>query len=275
METRCPNCQQPLLSGDTACWQCGWQLAEPVPAAADATVLSAPPARAQVPALWIYAALTAFLVIMAGILLHQLGKQPLVQVSAGGRMPADWQRVTTHGRTLTLDLPPGWTWLDQEDPSQADAFAALLARRQGLLSLTYPLGRQDPNAALIFAAAPAAVIDLAAEPVTLVVIRSPVLSRLSAEAALATVAEADVELVDGRQVPNYDKTHTSFLLEMDVAGVGRVRCRQQFFHDEPDSLLLAVCGHPQQFRFYAQQVEEILATVQRLHPQAFHHRPPS
>lgn len=267
MEKRCPNCHQPLLLEDTACWQCGWQGGEPETMAATTAVTSLATDRGAfaVPASALYTAFTVFLVGLALLLLRQLGQQPLVQVSAGGRMPAGWQRVTTHEQTLTLDLPSGWMWLDQENPQQATDYEALLAQRRALLALTYPLGRVDANASILLAAAPAAEIGPAA-PVTLVVIRSPILSQITAEQAILAVQEAGVEVVDARQLPNYDKTHTSFLLEMESEAWGRVRCRQQFFHDEADSLLLAVCGQPAAFRLRAQEIEQILPTVQRLLP---------
>ncbi len=273
MEKRCPDCHQPLLLEDTACWQCGWQSGAVATAApsslphaigAPAVPVSALPVSAlSVSAL--YGLITVLLVGLALILLRQLGQQPLVQVSAGGRMPPGWQRVTTYQQTLTLDLPPGWAWVDQENPQQAAAYVALLAQRAELLALTYPLGRLAPGASILLAAAPAAEVSLAA-PVTLVVIRSSILSQTTAEQALVAVQQADVDLVDARQAPNYDKTHTSFLLEMETASGERVRCRQQFFRQEIDSLLLAVCGQPAVFRQYAQEVEQILPTVQPLLP---------
>ncbi len=268
MEKRCPNCHQPMLPEDTACWQCGWQdvaLRTTTTAAASPVSLPAATSTLAVPAGALYAAFTVFLVGLALILLRQLGQQPLVQVSAGGRLLPGWQRVTTYQKTLTLDLPPGWNWVDQENPQQAVDDAALLAQRAELLALTYPLGRLDANASILLVAAPAAEMGLPAT-VTLVVIRSPILSQITAEQAIVTVQQADVDLVDARQSPNYDKTHTSFLLEMETGASGRVRCRQQFFHGEADSLLLAVCGSPAEFRQHAQEVEQILPTVQRLRP---------
>lgn len=264
MEKRCPNCHQPLLSEDTTCWQCGWQDVAAITAVASTSPVTAA-AAFTVPAGALYAAFTVFLMGLALILLRLLGQQPLVQVSAGGRLPPGWQRVTTYQQTLTLDMPPSWVWVDQDNPRQAGQYAALLAQRGELLALTYPLGQLDPDAAILLAAAPAAEVSLSA-PLTLVVIRSSTLSQLTAEKAIAAVQQADVDLVDARQMPNYDKTHTSFLLEMETAAWGRVRCRQQFFRQESDSLLLAVCGEPATFRQYAQEIEQILATVQRLLP---------
>ncbi len=247
----CPRCRQPVLPDDTSCWQCGAPLA-----AADPSTDPAAAAPARLSPFAVYSAVTLVLVLLALVLLRQLGRQPLLQIVPGYARPAGWVTVTPPDRAFTLDLPPTW---GQASGPLADSGGAPLLKAD-LVALAYPLVAPPVTATVVWAAWSGARLEDAAA--RLVIVRDEALVGLDLETAAARAEATDLAALNATVVDDFARSHVSLLLEMTRPNWGRQRCRQQIY--PATALVVAVCGTPERFRFEAQTVETILQSFQPL-----------
>lgn len=251
---KCPNCDQTILPDDVTCWQCGHQLKDE-PAAPNVKE-SWQDAEQPNMALAVYVGLTAFIIIMAIVITISLGRQPLVQ--AASQVPAEgWQIAVNEPRSLIVHLPASWHYYDAFDVSNTTTFNELVVGNQLFSQATRPLGEFVDDAQPIFLAT---VAPLAEEPNPnqfVLVVRSVSLNQWSATQALAAAQEGGVEIVEGENVEDFDKSH-AFLQVRIPFGEGEIGCRQQYIDGAGYGMLVTACGDN------ANISADILKTFQRL-----------
>ncbi len=254
MTTKCENCGQPLLEGDTECWQCGRKVTSAVGGATTAQVKQKwgqASSSSEIPALAVYGGLTVFLIVLALLVTIYLGRQPLVQ--AASQAPSDgWAFVTNRPRDFVLMLPESWAILDEHD-AEGDAFDRLVTASPRLTQATYPLGNMAEDLRVLFVAAEGIDAGQAGDdpaPAQFVVVAgSDLLNRLSNEEAQAVAERAaaadQIDLVEAMYVDDFDRSHL-FLATRIPTESGELICRQQFVVGDSSSLIVAACGPDQQ-----------------------------
>lgn len=267
MTTRCENCGQPLLEGDTECWQCGQQVAGgPVGEAASLQARQKweeASSSAELSPMVVYGGLTVFLIILALLATIYLGRQPLVQ-AASQAPPDGWAFISNLSREFVLMLPESWALFDEHDMEE-EAFSRLVATNPTLTQATYPLGIVAEDLHILFVAADGSgeeSAELIEAPEQFVVVaQSALLNRLSTEEALAearAAADAGVaELVEAEYVDNFAKSHLSLVVRIPTEN-GELPCRQQLIVGVSSNLIVAACGPDQQLS------TSILESFQRL-----------
>lgn len=109
MTLRCENCGQGVQPTDAVCWQCGWKLS---PTAADVAVAGERPL--SVTAVLVYAALTVGIVVSLLLGFRALSRYPLVVLDPKAPIKPGWEFFTDQRQTFTLEIPPGWTWREDD-----------------------------------------------------------------------------------------------------------------------------------------------------------------
>ena len=70
--------------------------------------------RLSVTAVLVYAALTLGIVILLLLGFRALGRYPLVMLDPKAPIKPGWEFLTDQRQTFTLEIPPGWTWREDD-----------------------------------------------------------------------------------------------------------------------------------------------------------------
>lgn len=260
MGYRCKNCGQTAAPGDVSCWHCGWRFPQPIPGQL-AIAAEAPARPTRPPEVTLYATLTAGLAIIALSLMLGLGRQPFIQVTSGDPLPPDWQAITDSQQRFTLNLPFSWVWLDSQEEQQQAVFMAQQSGGLDLEMATRPLGQLVNDLVVTFLATSAPAPDGA----LLVVARSALLNRLTAQQAIAAVQQSRLIVVEAAYAPDFDKSHVAITLDVDGQN-GTWRCEQQFVNGPDEAWLLAICAPVAEYGRIQATVRTILSSYQVLRP---------
>lgn len=130
MTLRCENCGQVVQPTDAVCWQCGWKLSL---TATDVAVAGERPS--PITAVLVYAALTLGIIVLLLLGFRALGRYPLVMLDPKAPIKPGWTFLTDQRQTFTLEIPPGWTWREDDLNGR---FADWLAEHPPVGASLYP-----------------------------------------------------------------------------------------------------------------------------------------
>lgn len=259
MINRCPNCQQPLLPDDVACWQCGTRLEPAVESDGEGAVrdqwvgeegglLTDKGGNIQVTA--IYTALTVGITALLLIVIWQLQQAPLSQVSFRDAIPIGYQVAVDRQTRISFDIPRSWQGLDPLVAEERAILDGYLTSREKVFSeAIQPWEELLGNLDLIYLAVPEEGFE-AGQSAFVIVLGSQDLANVSEDVLQALVTQADWLTV--RQmiyVEDSDKSHlrldfVTFPLdaERQAAFSGFVYlCSQQIVSGREKGVILAVC----------------------------------
>jgi hypothetical protein len=278
---RCENCGNPVLVTDTVCWHCGWQLPQrprpkaaaggrsfnlnlPAPLLAAAERETAAPEPYQWRAIAVYGLLTMTIIVALVVVMHALGRRPLLVSSANLRLGANWTAVTDNQLRYTLSLPPDWQWLDGAFRQQQGVVDDLVRREPVIAWSLTPLGRLGGELAIL-AVGSLPQLPESEERLTFVVVgHSPQLGELPPQAALAQLAEhvppiSGAELVEA--LPGQPQAR--FGLLDDGRGY---QCRMLFSPQATAAYVLAACAPQERFGLVQGDLNKILDSFQLIQP---------
>ncbi|MDJ0753793.1 MAG: zinc ribbon domain-containing protein [Ardenticatenaceae bacterium] len=256
---RCPNCQQPLLPDDVVCWQCGTRLEPAAEPEVETTIqdqwvseggglLTDKAGNTQVTV--VYTALTAGIMALLLLVIWQLQRAPLSQVSFRDAIPIGYQVAVDQQTRITFDMPRSWQGLDPLVAEERSILDGYLTSQDKVFSEAIQpwedlLGSLD----LMYLAVPEAKFE-AGQSAFVIVLGSQDLANLSEEVLQTLVTQADwLTVRQMMYVEDSDKSHlrldfVTFPLDAERQAVfsGFVYlCSQQIVSGREQGVILAVC----------------------------------
>ncbi len=261
-DLRCENCGQTVLPTDTVCWQCGWKL--PVQAGDGQASLTIEGERPiSVTAVSAYAGLALLTILLLLVVLKALGSYPVVLLDPQAPIKPGWQLITDQRQTFTLELPPGWTWAEDDLNHRLEQ---RLAEDPALAAALAPWSEAVDDLAVRLLAEPAAEAD--GLPGFVVVAYSRQLAQVSADQMTAfwasrIAAEDLLSVAVGEDLRGQAKG--TAVLVMEAAGEGWI-CRQEGVMGDDGRFLVAGCAPSDQFAGHTREYEILLSSFQLLLP---------
>jgi hypothetical protein len=278
MAETCEYCGNKVLATDTVCWHCGRQLSQrpatqapasrpsPLVRRSSAAATAAPEeANATVydfRAILAYGLLTAIIFIALLLLMHALGRRPLLVSGADLRLGADWTTVTDSELRYTLSLPAGWQWLDGAFRQQQALVDEVARREPNVARSLAPLGETTGDLALIAIGLLPETAESGDSLTFVAVGRSVQLAQLSPEQVLAVLAEQALPLSSTALVEHLPGQPQARFGWLDSAQ--QLQCRNLFVAQGAAGYLLAACAPQEQFGRVQRDLEEILDSFQLL-----------
>ena len=150
MVTRCEKCGQTILQTDATCWHCGaenkqrGQKRKPTTAEngrghlSTTTAVSASSTTAvedelepvSLTAVSAYTVFTLICFFALLIIVRNLSAQPLFLINPELDREPDWQTITDSNLQFTLNIPPSWTFIENEGALPTGAFAEQMTQYQ-------------------------------------------------------------------------------------------------------------------------------------------------
>jgi len=269
MANRCDHCGEPALETDTICWHCGMSLAGHGEHTTESkTQIKEGWQRSSSPtAIVFYTGLTTFIVLVTVILMVMLGRQPLVQIRLGTRVPNNWQVITSKDLSFTLYLPSTWQFLDRDLADQKQTLDDSLTKSERYQLGSQPFGAELNDFGIQFLAQEVSE-STDQNGAFLIVATSDLLNRLSYDEAEAFLLSSDYAINNVAFVEDYEKSHLGY--EIQVDGIDQdnstIICRQMLILGNNEAMLVSFCRPLENSRNYENTIVDILDSFQRLVP---------
>jgi hypothetical protein len=281
MISRCGNCGQAALDNDKVCWHCGRPLAGHDVEAPDKVSVNEGWQQTQsLGAIGGYVAVAVFVVIAAVLITRQLGQQPLVSANVGERAADGWETIMDFRATFSFYLPQNWSWFEQarrerrSDPALGELVEASEIFRLG----THPFGAEVDDIEIAFLAMPisdtaefegeAAVIQaLTTADAFMLVANSRLLNDLTYEETVLFLLGSEYRILGAEQVEGIDSSFIAVHVETPVTdgeNFEYLRCSQQFFLGQEESMLVTLCAKNTVYTTYQRMFNDILTSFHRL-----------
>lgn len=214
-----------------------------------------------------YVGMTVMVVVLAGWVMGNLGKWPLVVTAEQTTLPAGWTAVTDAGLTFTLNLPADWNWQEAGEDGENDLYQAIIEEPLRP-SIMRPFGKFDQNLQLLLLAADSSssqAKDLSGYLIIARDLRPQPLTRDDARFLLAefddTIELLRTEHVDGVR----GELQADFLVRVvNDVGETALRCQQKVIIQTQGNFLLAACALPDIYPSLSTELHNILASFQPL-----------
>lgn len=276
MSDICPNCQQPVLTTDVVCWHCGYQLPGKRPTrppdGSPAEVAARPGGQAHegddsasydFRAIAVYGLLTLVVILGLWLVLHSLGRRPILVRNAVTGISGDWVSVTDVDLHFTLSFPADWQWLDVNWRDQTDVLAQLVERQPYIGRALRPLGDPAGDVAIVAVAVGSQTLEKD-ELLSFVTIGQSVRLRdLTPQAALGLLAEQTQPATRGEIDTHLPGQPQARFTTFD--NTAAYKCRHLFVADEGAAgYLVAACAPTTEFAVREQELNDILDSFQLL-----------
>ncbi|MFO7680737.1 MAG: hypothetical protein R6X34_11855 [Chloroflexota bacterium] len=161
MTLRCKNCDQVILAADTVCWHCGREL-EPTETPSQVQSGAAAEAEAverSLTAVSVFALLTLMTILLLWLATQVLSRYPIIQLDPQAPVKPGWTAFVDHRSNFMLDLPPRWSWLEDETGAELAALTAALAEQPQYEAALAPLFWEAADMEVRLLAQPATPTD--------------------------------------------------------------------------------------------------------------------
>lgn len=275
MVKRCAKCGQTVLQTDIVCWHCGAQqtgtdqegrtapepngqkevestIAVSVRNSGNTAVSEEPPL--SLTAVAVYAAITIFCFIIILLILQYLSRQPIFLINPTISREEGWQAVTDGNKQFTVDIPPNWTYLENENNLPVDSFV------KELNPLEAQTVFQNLEENLAGDIVPYMLVQTNAYPAFLLITGSPGLQPATSTQLTALIEHSDWEIlrIDEVELPqNENRIDASFYLD---ANGDQLRCALQMTPHKTERFVVVGCAPKDDF----QQVAEVLTKMMLL-----------
>lgn len=275
MSDVCPNCQKPVLVTDVVCWHCGYQL--PKRRNARPSDGKSPGAAAQdrqthggddsIPydfrAIAAYGLLTLAVILGLWLVLHSLGRRPILVRNAGGDLGGDWVSVTDADLRFSVSFPADWQWLDVNWRDQADVLAQLVDRQPYVGRALRPLGDVAGDVTIVAVAVGSQTLEEGESFPFVAVGRSERL-RDSSPRAVLDLLTGRLPDVTGVGIDTHLPDQPQARFDM-LDGAAAYQCRHLFVADKGVAgYLVAACAPSAEFAARAQYLNDILDSFRLL-----------
>ncbi|MCA9873940.1 MAG: hypothetical protein KC441_09800 [Anaerolineales bacterium] len=263
-ELHCENCGQSVLPTDTICWHCGWRL--PTRPGDGAAALAVPEAAQpfSLTAVAAYAGLTALIILLLLVVFRALGSYPVILLDPKAPIKPGWQPVTDQRQTFTLEIPPGWLWMEDDLNGRLDK---RLAASPPMIAALNPWSELVDDL-VVRLMAEAADADAEQLPGFVLVAFSSQMAQVSPEQMTAVwtnrVTPEDLLSVAVQEDLRGQAKGTA-VLAVQAANEPWV-CRQEGVTGDDGRYLVVGCAPLEQYEEHAREYEILLSSFQLLQP---------
>ena len=268
MVQRCEHCGQTVMATDKQCWHCGRFLnrgqgnfVKPTPETSDSQTATLP----SLPAILLYAGLTAVSLLLLITTTRTIGHAPLFLAGKNNQLLAGWQPFTDGQLQFTLNVPQSWYLFEVAQAPEVDAL------RQNVLL-------QDVNRIVESLAADTELLFLSTEDTAVFADGVPVFVLVAQSQRLQQLTPDEIIKYAQQQMPE----HVAFSNAPQPAAAaqesaGRLlfninqdeqvwRCIEQFNPGSRSVYLVFTCTSFAQFPTHLDDFEIILSSFQPLNP---------
>ncbi len=248
MTLRCKNCDQTILPSDVVCWHCGYELA-PIEMAAGEQP-NEPPLfeEPDIPgvsltAVSFYALLTLATILLLVLTTRALAQYPLIQIDPQAPVKPGWTMFVDHRGIFTLDLPPQWTWLEDEPGGGLSLLTTALAASPQFETALSPLGQYATDTEVRLLAQAEADADDDSLPGFVVVGESARLNRLSGREVQALLSLGAEKVTVNETAVSQDLDGNEMITAVtQFSHAGQEwGCQQQVVGAHSSRFIVAVC----------------------------------
>ncbi len=281
MIARCENCGQAALDNDKVCWHCGRPLAGVDIEAPEKVAVNQGWQQTQsLGAIGGYVAVAVFVILAAAVITRLLGNQPIVTANVGDRAPDGWETIIDFRSTFTFDLPQEWTWFERERRERrSDPPIQSLVDAGDIFMLgASPFGAETDDMEIAFLAVPisdtadfedqmAVTQAFITADAFMLVANSRLLNDLTYEETVLFLLSSEYQILGAEQVEGIDSSHIAVHVETPIgeeSDFDYLRCSQQFFLGEEDSMLVTLCAKNTVYTTYQRTFSSILTSFRRL-----------
>ena len=227
-----------------------------------------------------YIAVAVFVILAAVFITRLLGQQPLVSANVGDRAPEGWETIIDFRSTFTFSLPQDWTWFEQERRERRPdpPLQQLVEAGENFKLGTNPFGAEADDMEIAFLAVPisdtaefegetAVTEALITADAFMLVANSRLLNDLTYEETVLYLLDSQYRILGVEQVEQLDSSYIDIHVENPVSegqDFEYLRCSQQFFLGEEESMLVTLCAKNSVYTSYQRTFNNILTSFRRL-----------
>jgi hypothetical protein len=184
------------------------------------------------------------------------------------------------GSSFTFYLPESWSWFERErrESRSQPALGQLVEAGENFHFGTYPFGAEVDDVEISFLAVPISdTAEFDGEPALtqalitadafMVVAKSSLLNDLTYDETIQFLLNSNYRILGAEQVETLDISYLEIQVETPIPGVDDfefLRCRQQFYLGQDESMLVTLCAKDSIYTSYQRTFNDILTSFRRL-----------
>lgn len=245
MTLRCKNCDQVILATDTVCWHCGRELQPtetPSQVQSGAVSREVEEAKRSLTAVSVFALLTLMTIVLLWLATQVLSRYPIIQLDPQAPVKPGWTAFVDHRNNFMLDLPPRWSWLEDETGAELAALTAALAEQPQYEAALAPLFWEAADMEVRLLAQPATPTDEAISGFVIVG-ESARLNRLTPTQILAYLKRGAENVQVGETAVSQDLHGHEMVTAVTQFTINSQtwQCQQHLVRGQSSIFIIAVC----------------------------------